>query len=788
MLPLCRSTLLTRRALGQGLLFAALVAIAFAAAADEQGQIDFADGLFARGLNEDAAEEYHTYLREYPQGKYRLSALYRLGEAETALAHYAAAIEAFDRAIATDVKSEFVQRSVLRKSAVLIKLERPDEAVKLLGALAGEQAPADVLGEALYFLGKAHAEAGRAASAINAFSRLAREHAGNPFVPMARYQLAFVYIAQGNFEKAAIEFSEVAQLTTGGDALRMESYFRAAEIYDKLTWFDSAVKAYEALERDYPNSSYAHRARYGHSWALYEAGKLEEATAASKSFATDYPDSAYRAGFLYLLGNCLQQAAQYDGALEAFKELCDAFPESEFAARSQFKMAWVYYLNDDRASAKGTVNAYLGLNTKDGLKGDALFLKGSILYDEGAYLEACDVLEDVYTSFPDNEFASDAVFKRGDALMRLGLHEQAAQAHGHFADTYPKHARAIEAHLRAGDAHFALKDYGAAAQRYERALSETATGPAHEEALYRLAIAWHNQGSYAESAAAFENLLGEYPEGKFSAEANLRRGNYLLREGGDAMKAIPYFEAAYNSAADGPHAGSALKGLALARYDAKDYDGAAKSFLQLMTDWESISLNEKTYAWVGEHSFNNEDWEPAIVAFEALLQHVPEYPNPERVLYKIAECAENAGRSEEAVKRYRRVVDTAPTSATAMDAKYRMALQLEKSDNLDAALPLYLEGAEANNSETAARSRFRLGEIFEERGEYQTAAKHFMRVAILFFHPELSPESLWRAGQCFEKSENFDQARKTYTEVLEEYPESAPASLARERLNELAAA
>jgi len=63
-----------------------------------------------------------------------------------------------------------------------------------------------------------------------------------------------------------------------------------------------------------------------------------------------------------------------------------------------------------------------------------------------------------------------------------------------------------------------------------------------------------------------------------------------------------------------------------------------------------------------------------------------------------------------------------------------------------------------------------------------------MRVAILFFHPELSPESLWRAGQCFEKSEEFGQARKTYTEVLEEYPESAPAALARERLNELAAA
>ena len=756
--------------------------------ADEQAQIDFADGLFARGFNEEASDEYRAYLNDFPGGGHRLAALYRLGEAETSLGRYDAALGAFDLAIASASTDDFVLRSRLRKGAVLIKLGRPDEATKLLGALLGDTTSTEIAGEALYFLGKAHADAGRAASAVSAYSRLVKEHVASPFAPMGRYQLAFGYIAQGELEKAAVEFSEVAGTEGADAALRMESYFRAAESYDKLGWFDAAVSTYEGLERDYPDSAYAHRARYGHSWALYEAGKLEEAMAAARAFSRAYADSPYRAGMLYLMGNCLQQREDFDEAQNAYSELRASFPESEFASRAQYKTAWVHYLKGDKASAKRELDGFLGLAEKKGLEGDALFLRGTLLFEEGALSEAGDAFQRVYGSFPGSEFASDAVFKHAESLTRLGRHENAARALGDFADTYPAHARALEAHLRAGDAHFALNGFAEAVGRYERALSGAPSAGLHEEALYRLAVAQYNRGSYAESTVAFGKLLESYPGGKYAPEANLRTGNHFLREDRDPMKAIPFYERAYATAGEGPYAGRALKGLALARYESKDFDGAAESFLRVMTRWGDVRLNEKTYAWVGEHLFDREDWNGALSAFEALLRYVPEYPNPERVLFKIAECAERADRGEEALGRYQRVLDAAPASATSLEAKFRMAGLYEALDKTELALPMYEAGANANNGETAARSRFRLGEIYEERGEFTTAAKHFMRVAILFFHPELSPKSLWRAGQCFEKSDDLKQARATYAEVLREYPESAQAALARARLSELSSA
>ena len=51
---------------------------------DEQSQIDFANGLFSRGFYEEAADEYRVYLKEFPAGKERQTALYRLGESENA--------------------------------------------------------------------------------------------------------------------------------------------------------------------------------------------------------------------------------------------------------------------------------------------------------------------------------------------------------------------------------------------------------------------------------------------------------------------------------------------------------------------------------------------------------------------------------------------------------------------------------------------------------------------------------------------------------------------------------
>ena len=46
-----------------------------------QAQLDFANGLFHRGFNSEAADEYAKYLAEYPNGANRGVAEHRMGQA-----------------------------------------------------------------------------------------------------------------------------------------------------------------------------------------------------------------------------------------------------------------------------------------------------------------------------------------------------------------------------------------------------------------------------------------------------------------------------------------------------------------------------------------------------------------------------------------------------------------------------------------------------------------------------------------------------------------------------------
>ena len=58
------------------------------------------------------------------------------------------------------------------------------------------------------------------------------------------------------------------------------------------------------------------------------------------------------------------------------------------------------------------------------------------------------------------------------------------------------------------------------------------------------------------------------------------------------------------------------------------------------------------------------------------------------------------------------------------------------------------------------------------------AARYFMRVAILYDDAQIVPECLYQAGLAFGKSENPEEQRKAFQELLKRYPDSSQAKRA----------
>ena len=754
---------------------------------DQQAQIDFANGLFVRGFNAEAAAEYRAYLEQYPDGAHVADALYRLGESELAQGRSAEALDAFDKFLArysTHALAPVVQG---RKGVALYNLKRYDESIEALKAGASGEASPDVRGAALYFMGKAHFEAKRAPDAIAAFNTLIETLPESPYTPAARYQLAYVFLSQDKIEQAAVAFSELAGSASAAEELRREARFRAAESYDQLGWYDASVRAYEQLQAEFPGSEHAQRAEFGHAWALYHATRYEESASLGQKFLAAHPDSAQALGMRYLVANCFQQLGKNSEALTLYRDVQERDPKSDYAARSQFKEGVLLHATGDAAAAKPVLDGFLARDAKTGLEADARYVLGMIAYEARNFDESAALFQQCIESDPPGAYRRQAVFQLAQTRLDQGQFAEARDRFAAFAAENADDALAVQSLLQAGDSAFHAGDY-AGAEVYFAQAADKSQGELRQEALYRVAVARHNGAKRAESAEAFEKLLAEFAEGPHAVEAHLRAGQYWLSDAKEPLRAIPHFEAALAQTPEGTSVGEALKGLGLARYESKDMEGAAQTFVKLIEQAPDVALNETAYAWAGQYLFDRERWAEAALALQALLDHVPDYPDRPRVRLKIGECFERADNLDAALKQYEGLAADSLDTPAAGEARFRVAGIYEKKGDTARAVELYEQVAVAAvNGDMGARAQFRLGELRTAEGKFAEAARHYMRVAILYLHPELSSEALWRAGQCFEQGGDKEQAVRSYEEVVRDHPESEQAAKAKDRLAALAA-
>ncbi|MBX3179073.1 MAG: tetratricopeptide repeat protein [Candidatus Hydrogenedentes bacterium] len=771
------------------LMAALIVALALPCAAQRdadalQRKLDVANGMFLRGLFEDAAAEYEAYLALLGGQPAPPEVWYRLGEAAYAAGDYARALEAFEALQALPGDNPFKQRAQLSQGEVYYLTEAYARAIQVLEPIASGASDGESRGRALYFAGQAMFGQDNVADAIARFKMLVEDLPGHPLAPYAEFQLAYGYSARGDLENAAIHFSAVAG-SKADDALRMESRFRAAQTYDQIGWYSAALGAYEQLRAEFPESPFREQAGAGHIWALYHEGKFDEAQSAIRDHLKQFPETAQRVELDYVAANCLQQTGDNGKALEAFEKLRAEHPESPFAVRSLYKIAWIHYLEKRYDQARERATAFLQGNPPADLSGEAAFLLGTIHVAQGSFTEAQREFRLVADQYPDSAFGAEALFKAGECLEALAMSGPAAETFDAFLDRYPEHALAPQALLRAGDTRFAAGDYETAAERFTRVLDRELDPALEEQARYRLALAWNNLERHADAVAAFATLVDRFPESAYREEALFRVAEYTLKVAGEPVEAVERYQALIDAAPEGPYADRALLGLALARYEHKDFDQAADLFLEIMRERPGVALNEEAYTWTGQWYFDNAEWKPAAEAFEALLAAAPAYPYADQVRLKIAECLEQSGAAADALAMYETVAEGSNTNSVSTEARWRMARIHEARGELDQALEWYEVAANSNTGEIAARARFQMGVLQEGQEAWDKAARSFMGVAILFLHESISPEALWRAGQCYEKAGQPDSARKAYAELRADFPESDFAAKAGEALSAL---
>jgi TolA-binding protein len=159
-------------------------------------------------------------------------------------------------------------------------------------------------------------------------------------------------------------------------------------------------------------------------------------------------------------------------------------------------------------------------------------------------------------------------------------------------------------------------------------------------------------------------------------------------------------------------------------------------------------------------------YDDAAKKFIELVDEAPRHEFADKALNNAAVCYENTRRFDSALKLYERIFKEYPTSTLADAALFRVAVNAEQSYDFDKAVVNYqklVKDYPASKDREAAL--FNSARLLEGQQRYPEAAAAFLRYADLFPNSEDAPKNQFRAALIYEKQEDW----RGYIRALNEF-------------------
>lgn len=130
---------------------------------------------------------------------------------------------------------------------------------------------------------------------------------------------------------------------------------------------------------------------------------------------------------------------------------------------------------------------------------------------------------------------------------------------------------------------------------------------------------------------------------------------------------------------------------------------------------------------------------------------------------------------------------TEPVGQVSQESGYDRAIRLVLEERrYEEAIVEFQAFNEANpDSPYLSNSYYWLGQLFYAQNDFDAAVKHFNRVAKEYYDSSKRPDSLLKLGMIALKRELPSEAKAFFEQVIEEYPQSSEANLARKELGSL---
>ncbi len=763
---------------------AAAPAVADLAANKELEELDFANGLFQRGLYEMAQSEYDQFIKKYPQSANLPQAYFGRAESQFFLLTYATAIESYQKYLETAPSGTEASIAKIRLGYCLVFNNQPTEALNYLQKVDVNSVNPSFQQLLYYSLGRAYESISNISKAMEFFYKATEITPKTNYTVLSYLQMGDMMLNQKEYNRAT-GFFATAEKEGLTDEQKAIALFKQGQAQLQLGDLSKSIEYFEKVLQNYEHEEIAVDAFYQMLWVYNNLKQPSAVIDSYQKYKQLVTDDAKFINIQHLVVDAKAQMKDYTDALAMIdKDIAASTTDKDAYRRNLIKKAQLLSQAERYEEALKIIEENIQSLTE--AKDQALMLQAEAYYGLKDYAKAFSLYEQVKNEFPNTLAADQAAYGMAFAKNSAGeLKEAVALFNDYFTNGKDQNNRQ-KALYNATLLNIKLDLLDNAIASGQSYLATFPSGEYAQKVLYLLGTIHSKLQHYEQAIEIFTRFVITYPQSEQLGEVYFALA-YQLQSSGKLDQAQMYYEKAVKVDDDNKERRYAsLKNLAAIYLNKNEFAKAADIIEKMVSNYKENDLEATSYLWLAEYYVKQQKTDDVLRVLEAAQNNPHVKDETGGINYFLAEGYRQKGDNDKALQAYDKVLDLKTPTVYLAEAKIGKAMVLIQKGSFDEAKKLLSEAIESSEDNTLAmKARFALGELEEKQGHPEEAVKYFMLVAVLYQNADYSSQALFKAGGLLETQGKKEEARKAYQEIVQGYPQSPLFQQAKQRIEVL---